>query len=117
MHDVSALHKRRTMKRTLIIGVIVVLALAGSAIKLTAQSAPAPPTRAELAQKILNSPSGKYMTGSARQALETVAHGDSSFSHAGDQGNSANVAQAPLAQGGVGANGPGLTNVRVNDPG
>jgi hypothetical protein len=101
-------------RRVLSLFAVATLLLAAGAISGSAATPPKPLTRAELAQRILDSPEGRLMTSSARIATEMQAHADRQLSHESDQGQSTSNKEA---HGGHGPSGGSLANVRVNDPG
>ena len=89
------------------IAILIIGLIGGSAASPTP-----PPTRQEIAQKILNSIAGQTLTSPARAYMESVARGDRSLAadSAGSTVKGVNVTSG--APGGGGS----LTNVRVNNP-
>src|SRR5690349_9999602 len=89
------------------IAVLVIGLIGGSAASPTQ-----PPTRQDIAKKILNSVAGQTLTSPARAYMESVARGDRSLApdSAGTTVKSAKVTSAKPSGGGS------LANVRVNDP-
>lgn len=90
--------------------------MAGSMNQLAAHAKGTPPTRQQIAQQILSSKAGKFLTSSARSALEMIARGDQSFS-SNSQGVGLDLKKAKQARGGQVSSMKGaFTNVRVNNP-
>lgn len=73
-----------------------------------------PPTSQEIAQKILQSPAGKTLTAPARIALEMIARGDHRIT---PDSSGFNPPRAKAGKSGHFPGGPGLSNIRVNNPG
>ena len=89
------------------IAILVIGLIGGSAASPTQ-----PPSRQDIAKRILNSPAGQTLTSPARAYMESVARGDRSLApdSAGSAVKGAKVTSAKPSGGGS------LTNVRVNNP-
>lgn len=95
----------------LAVGAVIVTA---SAVSGSAATPPKPLTRQEAAQRILDSPMGRLLTGPARAAAEMEAGNRQARQAPNEQGTPPGQKEAE------GGHGPGqgqLANVRVNDPG
>ena len=84
--------------------------LLAGAISGSAASPTPPPTRQQLAQRLLGSTAGRYLTGPSRAALEAVARGD----HRLSADASVDTSRAVKTTAGHGGGGTPLVNVRVN---
>jgi BNR/Asp-box repeat protein len=104
-------------RRTFIVvtGVLLVamLILPGS-LRGSVHASASPPTRQQIAQKILQSPAGKTLSAPARIALEMIARGDHRMT---PDSSGVTAPRAKSGKGGHFTGGPGLTNIRVNNPG
>lgn len=103
------------MRRILIIAVAVVLITAGTVVKIRASSPPARLTPQQMAQKILATNAGKFLTAPAHAALSALANGNRNFGQdpvggnglQGSHGNAPPRGHAPTA--------PGVSNIQVNN--
>src|SRR5947207_16015680 len=64
------------MRRTLSVLTIALVVIAAGAIAASAASPKTPPSKQEIAKRILATPAGKALTPTARTALEAIARGD-----------------------------------------
>src|SRR5207237_9753345 len=64
------------MRRTLSVLTIAMVVIAAGAIAGSAASPKTPPSKQEIAKRILATPAGKTLTPTARIALEAIARGD-----------------------------------------
>src|SRR5438034_912668 len=101
------------MRRTLGVLTIAMVVIAAGAIAGSAASPKTPPSKQEIAKRILATPAGKTLTPTARIALEAIARGD----HKATPDSNGITAPATVrpARGAKPSGGP-LPNVRVNDP-
>jgi BNR/Asp-box repeat len=109
-------HGWRT-RRTLIVvtgALLVAMLVLPGILGNNARATPKPPTRQQIAQKILQSPAGRTLTAPARIALEMFARGDHRMT---PDSTGLTSPSAKPKKGGHFPGGPGLTNIRVNDPG
>ena len=97
-----------------VIGLLALGAHAFSGLLTSTRAASAPPTKQEIAQKILQSPGGQLLTASARIYMEATARGDKRVSpdSTGLDFSKAKAHPSGHAPGGSG----GLANIRVNNP-
>src|SRR5437764_11131766 len=100
------------MRRTLSVLTIALVVVAAGAIAGSAASPKTPPSKQEIAKRILATPAGKALTPTARIALEAIARGDH---RAAPDSNGLSPAAGRQAKGSKPGGGP-LPNVRVNDP-
>jgi BNR/Asp-box repeat protein len=91
---------------------VAMLILPGT-LRSSVHATPTPPTRQQIAQKILQSPAGQTLTTPARIALEMIARGDHRIT---PDSKGISLPKAKSGKGGHFTGGPGLTNIRVNDP-
>lgn len=103
--------KASVVAAALAVMVVVLSSIAGSS---GAGASGSPPTRQEIAQKILDSPAGKTLTAPARLALEMVARGDNRLA---PDSKGLTPTNAKLSKGGHTPGGQGKANVLVNNPG
>ena len=103
-------HTRVVVAGLLLIGMLALPGTLGGSVR----ARPSPPTRQQIAQKILQSPAGKTLTAPARIALEMIARGDHRVA---PDSTGLSVPKSKSGKGGHFAGGPGLTNIRVNNPG
>ena len=102
------------MRRTLSVLTIALVVMAAGAIAGSAAAPKTPPTKQDIAKRILASPAGKTMSATARIAIEAMARGDHRATpDSSGLGPPASVHQAQGSK----AGGNPLVNVRVNDPG
>src|SRR2546430_10859844 len=102
------------MRRTLSVLTIALVVVAAGAIAGSAASPKTPPSKQEIAKRILATPAGKALTPTARIALEAIARGDH---RATPDSNGMNAPAAVRQAKGAKPGGGPLPNVRVNDPG
>ena len=102
------------MRRTLSVLTIALVVIAAGAIAGSAASPKTPPSKQEIAKRILATPAGKALTPTARIALEAIARGDH---RATPDSNGLNAPAAVRQAKGAKPGGGPLPNVRVNDPG
>src|SRR2546430_10634460 len=102
------------MRRTLSLLTIALVVVAAGAIAGSAASPKTPPSKQEIAKRILATPAGKALTPTARIALEAIARGDH---RATPDSNGMNAPAAVRQAKGAKPGGGPLPNVRVNDPG
>jgi hypothetical protein len=88
--------------------VILLIGLIGG----SAASTTSPPSRQDIAKKILSSPAGNYLTAPARAYVESVARGD----HRVAPDSSGLAQKGARITSGKPAGGGSLANVRVNNP-
>lgn len=94
----------------LLVATIAVTGVGSQNVRATAT----PPTRQELAQKLLASPAGKTLSASARLYFEAVARGDHRMA---PDSTGLDFSKAKRHTGGHNPGGPGnLANIRVNNP-
>src|SRR5437870_6086562 len=101
------------MRRTLGVLTIAMVVIAAGAIAGSAASPKTPPSKQEIAKRILATPAGKTLTPTARIALEAIARGD--HRAAPDSNGISAPATTRQPKGTKPVGGP-LPNVRVNDP-
>src|SRR5437762_13426945 len=101
------------MRRTLSLLTIALVVVAAGAIAGSAASPKTPPSKQEIAKRILATPAGKALTPTARIALEAIARGDH---RATPDSNGVNAPAAVRQAKGAKPSGGPLPNVRVNDP-
>jgi hypothetical protein len=101
------------MRRTLSVLTIAVVVVAAGAIAGSAASPKTPPTKQEIAKRILATPAGRSLTPTARIALEAIARGDH---RATPDSNGISAPKAARVARGTKPGGGSLPNVRVNDP-
>src|SRR2546430_12207986 len=101
------------MRRTLSLLTIALVVVAAGAIAGSAASPKTPPSKQEIAKRILATPAGKALTPTARIALEAIARGDH---RATPDSNGMNAPAAVRQAKGAKPSGGPLPNVRVNDP-
>ncbi len=101
----------RTARYALVVVALLVIGVTGG----SAASTKAVPTRQQIAQKILASHAAQYLTSSARSYIESVARNDHRLApdSIGVSTSNAKASKASLA---AAPAGPGLVNVRVNNP-
>src|SRR2546426_1062735 len=101
------------MRRTLSVLTIALVVIAAGTIAGSAASPKTPPSKQDIAKRILATPAGKALTPTARIALEAIARGD----HKATPDSNGITAPATVRQpkGAKPGGGP-LPNVRVNDP-
>src|SRR5438034_10513487 len=101
------------MRRKLSVPTTGLVVVAAGAIAGSAAAPKTPPSKQEIAKRILATPAGKTMTPTARIALEAIARGD----HRATPDSNGITAPATVrpARGAKPSGGP-LPNVRVNDP-
>src|SRR2546428_14139357 len=101
------------MRRTLSVLTIAMVVIAAGAIAGSAASPKTPPSKQEIAKRILATPAGKNLTPTARIALEAIAGGD----HRATPDPKGTSAPGPTRQPrGLKPTGGPLPNVRGNDP-
>jgi hypothetical protein len=104
---------RRTLM--VVMGALLVATLVLSGIlRGSVHATSSPPTKQEIAQKILQSPAGRTLTAPARLAMEMIARGDHRLA---PDSTGLDFPKAKPGKGGHFPGGPGLANIRVNDPG
>jgi photosystem II stability/assembly factor-like uncharacterized protein len=101
------------MRRTLSVLTIALVVVAAGAIAGSAASPKTPPSKQEIAKRILATPAGKALTPTARIALEAIARGDHK---ATPDSNGINAPATVRQPKGAKPGGGPLPNVRVNDP-
>src|SRR5438128_2272122 len=101
------------MRRTLSVLTIAMVVIAAGAIAGSAASPKTPPSKQEIAKRILATPAGKTLTPTARIALEAIARGDHRATPDSNGISAPATTRQPRGTKPVG--GP-LPNVRVNDP-
>jgi len=101
------------MRRTLSVLTIATVVIAAGAIAGSAASPKTPPSKQEIAKRILATPAGKTLTPTARIALEAIARGDH---RATPDSNGISAPSATRQPKGLKPSGGPLPNVRVNDP-
>ena len=102
------------MRRTLSVLTIAMVVIAAGAIAGSAASPKTPPSKQEIAKRILATPAGKTLTPTARIALEAIARGDH---RATPDSNGISAPATTRQPRGLKPSGGPLPNVRVNDPG
>src|SRR3989475_9248951 len=101
------------MRRTLSVLTIAMVVIAAGAIAGSAASPKTPPSKQEIAKRILATPAGKTLTPTARIALEAIARGDH---RATPDSNGISAPGATPQPTGLKPSGAPLPNVRGNDP-
>ena len=101
------------MRRTLSVLTIAMVVVAAGAIAGSAATPKTPPTKQEIAKRILATPAGKTLTATARIALEAIARGDH---RTAPDSNGLSVPVTIRLPKGLKPGGGPLPNVRVNDP-
>src|SRR6059058_339448 len=101
------------MRRTLGVLTIAMVVISAGAIVGSAASPKTPPSKQEIAKRILATPAGKTLTPTARIALEAIARGDHRATPDSNGISAPATTRQPKGTKPVG--GP-LPNVRVNDP-
>src|SRR5256886_16951678 len=102
------------MRRTLSLLTIALVVVAAGAIAGSAASPKTPPSKQEIAKRILATPAGKALTPTARIALEAIARGDHK---ATPDSNGLNAPAAGRPANGAKPGGGPRPHVRVNEPG
>src|SRR5207248_9189998 len=105
-------NKTLAIRRPLRLLTIALVVVAAGATAASAASRKTPPSKQEIAKRILATPAGKALTPTARIALEAIARGDH---RAAPDSNELSPAGVRQAKGSKPGGGP-LPNVRVNDP-
>jgi len=101
------------MRRTFSVLTIATVVVAAGAIAGSAATPKTPPTKQEIAKRILATPAGKTLTATARIALEAIARGDH---RAAPDSNGLSAPVTIRLPKGLKPGGGPLPNVRVNDP-
>jgi hypothetical protein len=101
------------MRRTLSVLTIALVVTATGVIAGSAATPKTPPSRQEVAKRILGTPAGKTLTATARIALEAMARGDH---RATPDSNGLGAPTTVRQSRGTKPGGGPLANVRVNDP-
>ena len=101
------------MRRTFSVLTIAMVVVAAGAIAGSAATPKTPPTKQEIAKRILATPAGKTLTATARIALEAIARGDH---RAAPDSNGLSAPVTIRLPKGLKPGGGPLPNVRVNDP-
>ncbi|HEV2029645.1 MAG TPA: sialidase family protein [Candidatus Dormibacteraeota bacterium] len=100
----------RTARLVLIAAALLLVGVAGG----SAASPTPSPTRQDVAKRILDSAAGQTMTAPARAYMESVARGDQRL--APDSNAVSSSQRSVKVNAAKATGGPGLTNVRVNNP-